>query len=182
MSELIEEIVKLELEWFMSVRTIYPSRCQEHPKVFELMRRSTYELWSGETLRKYLEHIKDADSNGRNLMTEKYARMDRMIPPLSLNPLIDKIVEIESGWTEEIFKKYPHIFRNDSLMGFKIYLKSELETYSDEVLESYYRDLEKAKNEGRNLVQEKYLNLFKKLGYKSLEEVNDSAKEKNKFH
>ena len=143
------------------------------------MRRSSYELWSEEALRKYLKHVKSAVSDGRNLMTERYARMDRMIPPLNLNPLIDKIVDIEVNWADETFREYPHIFRNDSLLGFKIYLKCELETYSDEVLEAYYRDLEKAKNEGRNLVKEKYLNLFKKLGYKSLEEVNDSAKEKN---
>ncbi|MGQ9721319.1 MAG: DUF4125 family protein [Candidatus Jordarchaeum sp.] len=181
MSELIDDIVKIELDWFMNVRTIYPSRCQEHPRVFELMRRSTYELWSEETLRKYLEHVKSSASNGRNLMTERYARMDRMIPPINLNPLIEEIVEIEVSWTEEIFRKYPHIFRNDSLLGFKIYLKCELETYSDEVLELYYRDLEGAKNEGRNLVQEKYLNLFKKIGYNSLDEVEESAKGKGKY-
>ncbi|MFB0563479.1 MAG: DUF4125 family protein [Candidatus Lokiarchaeia archaeon] len=182
MSNLIDDILRIEREWFMNVRTIFPSRCQEHPKVFELMRRSSYELWSEEALRKYLKHIKSAVSDGRNLMTERYARMDRMIPASNINPLIDKIVEIEASWAQEIFRKYPHIFRNDSLRGFKIYLRCELETYSDEVLELYYRDLERAKNEGRNLVQEKYLNLFKKLGYKSLEEVNDSAKEKSSFY
>jgi hypothetical protein len=182
MSNLIDDILEIELDWFMHVRTMYPSRCQEHPRVFELVRRSSFELWSEDTLRAYLKHIKTADSDGRNLMVEKYARVDRMIPPINLNPLVDEIVEVEGKWAEETYREYPHVFVSDSPKGFKTYLKCELETYSDEVLELYYRDLKSAESGGRNLVREKYLNLFKKLGYKSLEEINDSAKEEEGYY
>ncbi|MHA1580630.1 MAG: DUF4125 family protein [Candidatus Freyarchaeota archaeon] len=70
MNELIDEILRIELEWFTNVRAIYPSKCQEHPRVFELVRRSSYELWSKETLQAYLEHLRWAKAEGRNLMTE----------------------------------------------------------------------------------------------------------------
>ncbi len=180
MNELIDDILRIELEWFMNVRAIYPSRCQEHPRVFELVRRSSYELWSEETLRAYLEHLRRAKAEGRNLMTEKYARIDGMIPPINLNPLIDKIVEIEGRWAEETHEKYPNMFDSDSTLGFRIYLRSELETYSDEVLGLYYRDLEKALESGRNLVEEKYLRLFQRIGYGSLREVDEAAREKER--
>nr|MDO8100516.1 DUF4125 family protein [Candidatus Njordarchaeota archaeon] len=179
MQDLIDKILKIELDWFLSVKTRYPSRCQEHPSAFKLVRRSNYELWSEETLKAYLDHILKANFERRNLMTEKYAKMNNIVPILSSNPLVNRIVEIEGEWAKKTFERYPHAFVVRSVQGFITYLRCELETYSDRTLELYYDNLERARKEGRNLVEEKYLNLFKKLGYESLDEVEESARTKS---
>jgi len=42
-------------------------------------------------------------------MTLKYARMENLIPPLSVNPLIDKIVDMELKAHKEMLSRYPNI-------------------------------------------------------------------------
>ena len=60
--------------------------------------------------------------------------------------------------------------------GFEIYLRGELETYSDQTLELYYQDLLQALREGRNLSEERYSNMSRKLGYGSLEEHDNALR------
>lgn len=52
-----------------------PASCQMRPDTFKIMRKSQAATWSDELLASYLEDLKTATREGRNIMTEKYARM-----------------------------------------------------------------------------------------------------------
>lgn len=129
----------------------------------------THSVLSTETLESYLGDLNKAKVVSRNLLTEKYARMDNKIPPLKTNPTIDNVVKIEERWMKELSEKYPHTFKVGT--SFKAYLSSELETYSDKTLTLYFKDVSKAEKEGRNLAEERYTMLFKQTGYGSIAEV-----------
>lgn len=178
--EMIQTILDLELQMFFNVPTAEPTRCQQAPEGFNLTRGAAFEVWSEETLFLYLGDLLSAAANGRNLLTEKYARMDNLIPPLNLNPIIDEIVKIEVAWQKELEQKYPHAVGQGNtencgdsagILSFANYLRCELETYSNETLASYHRDLLKALEEGRNLAEEKYTRIFQQLGYPSLSDA-----------
>ena len=107
-------------------------------------------------------------------MTQKYARMDNLIPKLSSNPLIDKIVEYQSAWQRSMMKKYPGIMSGgrplssveDSafMTSFETYLRGELETYSDATLQLLNFDILDKNVKGINMAEELYLFLVKKMG------------------
>lgn len=81
---------------FQKVRTIEPALCQDLPETFEIMREMNHSVLSLESLKSYLNDLNVALSKKRNLLTEKYARMNNTIPPLNNNPLIKEIVSIEA--------------------------------------------------------------------------------------
>ena len=174
--ELVQEITSIELRMFLTVQTSGPTTCQEQPETFKLMRRAGFHVLSTETLESYLQDLEEALDEDRNLVTLKYARIDELIPCLNDNPIIGKIVEIEERWFKELEKKYPATFRNRADFAAGIYLRSELETYSDRTLELYYKDACQSLAEGRNLTAERYAYLFKQLGYRSIEDMERERK------
>ncbi len=168
-NQLIQRILKIELGMFLSVPTAQLSRCQESPEGFILTRGSVFETWSDEALSAYLEDLTEAVRVGRNLMSEKYARMDNLIPCLNLNPTIDDVMKIEAEWQEDLRQKHPELFSSTPATGictaeFDVYLRSELETYSNKTIASYFRNVLSAKARGINLTKEKYIRIFQKLG------------------
>lgn len=173
--EILKGIIEIEYDMFQQIKTAEPSECQDQTKTFRLMREMTHSVLSTPTLESYLEDLQKAKTKDRNLLTEKYARMDNLIPPLKTNPLINDIVEIEVRWIKELSEKYPLTFKGKSLAP-KMYLFSELETYSDRTLELYFRDVSKAKKEGENLAEKRYTMLFNKTGYGSIAEAEKKAK------
>ena len=128
---------------------------------------------SVETLASYLLDLEGATAQSRNLFTEKYARIDNAIPPLKDNPLIGQTVGIQDRWMEALSERYPHTFGGRP--GFSNYLSCELETYSDETLALYYQDMTKADGEGRNLAEEQYTWLFQRIGYDSIDEIEQKG-------
>jgi len=172
--ELLNSIIEIELDMFQRVRTAEPSLCKDRPETFRVMRGMTHSVLSTETLESYLEDLHKAKAEGRNLLTEKYARMDNKIPPLKTNPAIEDIVEIEAHWMNELSGNYPRTFKGGP--SFKIYLSSELETYSDKTLELYFEHVSKAEKEGRNLAEERYTMLFQQIGYSSIAEAEKKAR------
>lgn len=84
--ELLKSIIEIELDMFERVRTAEPSLCKDKPETFKTMRRMTHYSLSTETLESYLEDLHKAEAMGKNLLTEKFARMDNKIPPLKSNP------------------------------------------------------------------------------------------------
>ena len=174
--ELLHDIVAIELRMFLTVQTSGPTTCQEQPETFKLMRRAGFHVLSAETLQSYLQDLEEALDEDRNLVTLKYARIDELIPCLNDNPIIGKIVGIEERWFKELEKKYPATFRNRADFAAGIYLRSELETYSDRTLELYLKDLTKALDEGINLTAERYTYLFKQLGYNSIDDMEQERK------
>jgi hypothetical protein len=126
--ELITKIIEIEWDMYRSVPNIgEKAPCQEDRAraTFESMRFSQLMSWSEATLESYLNDLKEAEENGRNLLTEKYARMmkstspleyvrvQHLLPPLDpeVLPLIDKIVKIILGWEEELMKKFPYVLK-----------------------------------------------------------------------
>ena len=182
--DIIEQVLDIELYMFQRVRSAAPAPCQSVPDNFRKIRGSIYEMWTKEMLQSYLNDLQVAQKKGRNLVTEKYARMDNLIPPLSTNPLIDKIVEIEANWQEELKTKYPAIYNrmcrstNPAQDGsnFSVYLKGELETYSDNTLELYYKNIKNALEKGKNLAMLALERLVKKGGYNDLEHAENMLK------
>lgn len=174
--ELLNKIIEIELRMFEQVRTSEPSLCKDRPETFRAMRGMTHSVLSTKTLHSYLEDLQRAKAEGRNLLSEKYARMDNRIPPLKVNPLINDIVELESGWMRELSQKYPRSFRGGS-GSFELYLSNELETYSDDTLQLYFADVSRAEKEGRNLAEERYTKLSQQIGYSSIDEMERKREE-----
>lgn len=208
---LLKRIVKLELKMFREIHTdLQGEKCKERENAFILERKCVFLPLSNETLQSYLYCLEDAIVEGRNLLKEKYLKMDESLkakdkeekqinlkvgyergktqcdlegPPDNQSSLdeehqilIQKIMEIETKWQNELREKYPNIFKDNKArskgLNFEKYLKCELETYSPLTIEYYYRDVSNAEKVGRNLSLEGYEYMFKELNYNSLEEVN----------
>ena len=172
--QILDDIIEIELGMFQGVNTVEPSLCQQRPETFKVMREMTHSVLSTETLESYLEDLRKAKAEGRNLPTEKYARMQNLIPPLKVDEAIKdimaNIVRTESRWVKEASDKYPHCLV-DQGAGFGTYLNSELETYSDKTLKLYFADVSEAEKEGRNLAEERYNRLAEILRYGSIEDM-----------
>ena len=108
--DIIANILELEWEMFSSV-TNRDGRasCQENPQTFRIIRSGGFMVWSEDTLQSYLADLEEARDADRNLMTEKYARMEGLIDPLNPDALalITEIVSRECTWAEEFRQRYP---------------------------------------------------------------------------
>lgn len=163
--ELIAEILDLEWEMFASLRAEgETASCQEDPGTFRLMRTASFLTWSETTLASYLTDLRLAAARGRNLMAEKYARMQGSVPALNPEaaPLIERIVRIECRWAEEFLRKNPGerlgrpIYARDEAPGrisSETYSRCELETYSMRTLDYYYGDVLAMSARGENRVE-----------------------------
>ena len=167
---LMAQIIDLEWEMFSQVKSEGKSVCQGQPGTFRRMRRMSHSVLSTAILQSYLADLLTARKGGRNLMTEKYARMQRLIPPLKENPLIGNIVDVEIGWLRELTAQYPRTFTR-ALANFCDYARCELETYSDQTLHLYWAHVKKALRLGLNLVRERYVHLFGQMGMGRIEDV-----------
>jgi len=162
---LISEVMEIEWAMFTSVRNRGGrASCQEDPVTFRIIRTSTFMTWSEKTLESYLEDLKRAKAEGRNLMTEKYARMEGMGGPLDpeLARLIDEIVKQECNWAMELMAKYPDaklarpIYSSQDtpfVASSETYSRGELATYSKTTLESYHQDVLDMKSKGLNRIE-----------------------------
>jgi len=187
--KLISQILEIELDMFVSVRSRYPVACQEDPEGFRVMRSAQFVAWSEETLQSYLSDLKKAVDGGRNLMTLKYARMENLIPPLHENPQIDnmlnEIVGVQMAWQKEMFAKYPALMSRGRPLtdsekqaadtSFKTYLRCELETYSLMTLTHHFRDIMVKRSADENMTEEIYVHMVSELGYSDLEEAEAAA-------
>ena len=180
-NRIIEAILDIELGMFLSVNSGQTSGCQGHPESFKLHRRAQFSAWSFDTLSSYLEDLRRAQGSGKNLMRQKYARMQGLIPQENLNPLIDAITRIKIGWQAEMFRKYPALMHSarpltgdegDARMtSFETYARGELETYSDRTLELLHADMVAKLDAGINVSEEVYEFLARENGYASLQEA-----------
>lgn len=182
----MREILDREWEMFKAVKSATPASCQDNPETFRQVRGSIFQLWPRKLLAAYLIELTRAKRLGRNLLTEKYARMDNLIPPINTNPVIDKIVEIETQWQQEICDRYPalyarscrHTDQADGGMNFSVYLRCELETYGDTALDIYYEWVELARRAGMNYSLTMLNHLVIKSGFDSLDAAEAFWREK----
>lgn len=185
--DFINEILKLELSMFLTVKTDQPAPCMDHPEGFRNTRSAQFQVWSVETLASYYNDLAMAAQENRNLMTLKYARMDNRIPVLNLNEIISKIVDIQVAWQKEMAKRYPNLINQGRpidedtsyMTSFKTYLSCELETYSDLTIACLFKDMKTAQDRNVNLTEKVYEQMVIGLGYPSIQEAEKEAGNRN---
>jgi len=177
---IIEKILDLEVEMFLKVPTDEEPLCRSDIESMRIHRDGQLSSWSEEACRSYFEDLRSAKEAGLNLMTVKYARMGKQIPPYSSNPYIEKIVNIYRQWQSEIIQRYPNTMAGGrNIDDFQIYLRSELETYSDRTLEILWKDVQRSLDEEINMSVEVYERLARRAGYQSLDDMEKSLKERH---
>lgn len=177
--DLLQEILDREWDMFQRVRSAEPASCQSSPDTFRRIRGSIFHLWPTSLMAAYLIELCKAQWEGRNLLTQKYARMDDLIPPVNTNPVIDEIVAIEEKWQEEIRQKYPGLYRRSCRStdptgdgkNFSVYLRCELETYGDPALEIYHEWVQEAQRTDTNHSLTMLDHLALESGFTSLDEA-----------
>ena len=161
---LISEIVSLEWNMFQKVENIGGrASCQDDWNTFYIMRYSQDVTWSDDTLRSYLNDLRQAAASGRNLLTEKYAYMmeftdpeyyrehlQASLPALSEQKgrLIAEIVSLQLLSHRRFAGQFPRIAGAGRPVGdergetsVKSYSIGELKTYSEETLRLLLRDV-----------------------------------------
>ena len=177
---IIEAILEIELQMFLTVNPEQTSGCQEHPESFKLHRRAQFAPWSEEALGSYLEDLHAAQAHGENLMRRKYARMQGLLPPVESSPVLDEIMRLKMDWQRAMFRDYPAVMAGArpltaestraQMTSFETYARGELETYSERTLEFLHRDLLEIQARGESLSEKVYDYLVRASGYASLKD------------
>lgn len=191
-------IAKAEFEAFDKVQNEGGrANCQNNWPTFKVMRMSQYMTWSEDMLLQYLYEFKTNYENGRNMIEEKYARMmastapleyarfaDRL-PPVSEEKkmIIEQIITLQVNWMEEFAAEYPKLAGNARIIhttddlpydtSYETYLRGELMTYSDRMLELYGRYIVEHARDGKNVAREIMENTIHFYGYKDLVDANE---------
>jgi len=184
--KIIEAILEIELQMFLTVNPMQTSGCQEYPESFKLHRRAQFAPWSEEALSSYLEDLQEAQEHGDNLMRRKYARMHGLLPPAKRNPVLEEIVRLKMDWQRAMFRDYPAVMSGArplteenaraQMTSFETYARGELETYSERTLELLHRDLLAMQARGESLSEKVYDQIVRASGYASLEEAEKKLK------
>lgn len=199
--DMIDSIIEAEWKMFQDVPNIGGrAACQDDLETFRIMRAGQSASWSDATLESYLDDLDEAKRSGRNLLTEKYARMMRstspseyariehLLPPVDPEAieLIEQIVKIVLGWEQELLEKYPYIIKRSrplfstedsvGVTSMETYLMGELSTYSLRTLELYVDHIQKEQLENINGSAVTLLHMMKQYGFGSLEEANEKIK------
>ncbi len=196
--ELVSGIVELEWEMFSKTDNIGgPAPCQRNPGEFGIARRSQCMALTEKVLESYLGDLRRAKLRGRNLVTEKYARMmattapaeyariEGLLPPLEpgVAPLIDRIAAIVVDWTRELGEKYPHVMGrgrplhaidgHPAVTSIETYFRGELATYSKRTLELYLDQILGERESGINGAEQVMANTVRLHGYDSLSDAEE---------
>ena len=185
--DLTDEIIKIEFDMFDKVNNEGGrASCQDDFKTFEIMRGSQFDAWSQEMRESYLNDLKKALEDGRNLVMEKYAYMtgysymgeeDDIIEK---ETLLMKIMSRMHDKTIEMRQKYPNISKHsrpvatntqNGTVGVDQYLLCELMTYSVETLRRYNAYLEELEKDGKSLPLMTLENTMERYGFKDLDEA-----------
>lgn len=190
------EMAEIEFHAFDAVQNVGGrAACQNDWDTFLIMRRSQYLFWPEQLLAEWKAAFVQAEQDGRNLITEKYAWMMESTSPAEFAQLKDKlpvladdfvqlreaIVAIQVSWMEEFAARYPALAararrihtREDTQYdtSFETYLRGELSTYPPEVLYGYGRWLVSLHQQGKNLQEMIMGETVRAYGYKGLEEA-----------
>lgn len=195
-NKIIEKIVNIEWDMFQASKNEGGrADCQNNYNTFTLMRRSQFMAWNEELLKSYLSDLEDGEKSGRNLVTEKYARMMKSTAPKEYEsfkdtlPAIDderrtiaeQIIAIQVGWLEAFAAKYPALAGQIRFIhtsqdtpydtSAETYLRGELDTYSKDTFILYCRYVIGLYQAGKNLNEMIMENTVLQYGYKSLEDA-----------
>lgn len=198
--KLVDAIVKLEFEAFDKVENEGGrASCQNNFKTFKIMRSSQYLTWYYPMLLQYYYDFDREFSYGHNLITEKYGRMMASTAPEkyeeikdnfpAISPekatIIEQIVKIQVDWMDDFAKRFPklanqarsiHTIEDNAYnTSYETYLRGEISTYSDRMLELYGRFIVGLFQKGENLADQTMLNTAKMYGYDSLEAAEENG-------
>lgn len=196
----IDRLVDLEWDFFTGVHNRGGrAACQDNKKTFVLMRKAQARNWSDELVDSWIDDLISLKAQGRNPMTEKYARMEQGIDPESYAELEFSLpevsVEVEglsaslskqiADSADKIAEKYPHLVglgrplhsNADSLgqVSFETYCRCELASFSAETLRLYEKLVGDCAERGDNLYEKILKTTVEMLGYSSLDAAETQA-------
>ena len=195
--DLVEEVIRHEWDQFQRTENEGGrAACQGNWPMFHQMRASQFMTWPEDLLRSYLDDLDEANRVGRNLVTEKYARMmastapdeyreriEPFIPRLSDERVArqERVIAVQVAWARDFRGRYPKLGAAMRVLttaedtpedtSFETYLRGELGTYSDRTLARYAAMVEDLRDAGRNLTEETVLNTVRLGGFADLDEA-----------
>lgn len=195
-AELAEDIARKEFEAFDAVKNEGGrASCQDDWFTFSIMRKSQYLTWDHTMLLQYLYDFCREMERGHNLIEEKYGRMMESTAPEQYEEMkerfpeitpekksiIETIVKMQVTWMEEFAAEFPCLAGNARSIhtyedrgwdtSYETYLRGEISTYSDKMLELYGRYIVSHAEKGQNLAREIMTHSVLLYGYESLEEA-----------
>ncbi|MBQ9141697.1 MAG: DUF4125 family protein, partial [Lachnospiraceae bacterium] len=194
--ELAELIARKEFEAFDKVKNQGGrADCQDDWFTFSIMRKSQYLTWNQTMLLQYAYDFDRELSKGHNLIEEKYGRMMESTAPAEyekikehfslISPqkkqIIEEVVALQVQWMEAFADKYPKLAGNarsihtyeDHLWNtsYETYLRGELSTYSDKMLELYAKYIVEYARAGKNVARDIMEESVWMYGYEGLDEA-----------
>lgn len=193
---MLSELLVMEWEMFTSVNhSSGRAACQDDKKTFMIMRTSQFLAWDEITLASYYDDVKCAAAAGRNMMTEKYARMMERTWPEEYRQLEGRLERVQEEkkllvmdilnrqmeLLKKLDKKYAKVVRRGRPLysyedtgedtSTETYLYGELQTYSVKTLQCYLRHIDNLQKEGRSLNEEILTITARFYGFSSLGSV-----------
>lgn len=193
-NDLISQMLQVEFFLFQQVQNRGGrASCQDDFRTFQIMRGSQFSAWPTDLCESYWRDLDGALAAGRNLLTEKYARMiettfpaeyhaiKAFLPPLSPEQLvrIDQISAVQYRMAAAVYAAYPLTCsasrpllpdpKRPHVTSSMTYLRGELSTYSLRTLTLYWEYLSQLEANGGNLVKEILENTVRQYGYVDLD-------------
>ena len=198
--DLVEEVIRREWDQFQRTENDGGrASCQGNWPMFHQMRASQFMTWPEDLLRSYLDDLDEANRVGRNLVTEKYARMmastapdkyreriEPFIPRLSDERVArqERVIAVQVAWARDFRGRYPKLGAAMRVLttaedtpedtSFETYLRGELGTYSDRTMALYEAMVENLQAAGRNLTEQTVANTVRLGGFADLEEAESA--------
>lgn len=191
---LVDWIAEVEFEAFDKVKNAGGrADCQNDWATFSIMRKSQYMTYNRTMLIQYMYDFTREYARGHNLIEEKYGRMMESTAPVEYEAIkdnfpiitpekkaiIEQIVQMQVDWMEEFAGEYPALADNarsirsseDNIANtsYETYLRGEISTYSDKMLELYGRYVVEYARNGKNLTYAIMENSVHLYGYKDLD-------------
>lgn len=195
--DLREQIVKHEWAQFQQdTNEGGPANCQGNWPTFHQMRFSQFATWPHKLLASYSNDLDQADTEGRNLLTEKYARMMESTAPdeyqKHIAPFIPKlgikrqsqqerIINQQVRWAQNFRDRYPTVGQTMRVLrtaddtpedtSFETYLRGELSIYSSQTFQLYDAFIVQLASLDINLTEATVLETVRLAGYENLDQA-----------
>jgi len=180
---LVDAVVTAEWEMFSNVQNVGgKASCQMDPKTFRIMRSSQMDNWDDELLGSYLEDLLNARLEGRNLVTEKYARMMESTFPEEYAQLADSLPPLDPeamAQVDDLDSRFPSLAdrgrplrsRDDrpGWVSMETYLRAELRTYSPKTIALYHRATMERLRKDESEAEQNLLHQVQQYGFEDIE-------------